>query len=148
MKPELTQTQQMRLEEGGWREIISKYTFTSIDAMGKCSKSNLCPEMHLIRSMLEFGKCHEFEKKALRLLTCFVFFFQDAGIPLITPKICATNVSFSLLFLPSFMRASYQPSDSLRSQSINLWILCTVYPVHSYLKGGYHHPLDKSPSTG
>lgn len=74
MKPELTQGQRLRLEEGGWKEIIPKYTLAYIDAMKKCSKSNFRSEMYLIRCMLDFGKCHEFEKKALWHLTGFVSF--------------------------------------------------------------------------
>ena len=74
MKPELTQGQRLKLEEGGWKEIIPKYTLAYIDAMKKCSKSNFRSEMYLIRCMLDFGKCDEFEKKALWHLTGFVSF--------------------------------------------------------------------------
>lgn len=50
MKPELTQGQRLRLEEGGGTEIIPKYTLAYIDATKKCSKSNFRPEMLLIRA--------------------------------------------------------------------------------------------------
>ena len=60
MKPKLTQGQRLRLEEGGWKEIIPKYTLAYIDAMKNCSKSNFRSKMYLIRCMLDFVKCHEF----------------------------------------------------------------------------------------